>query len=83
MLLLVLVSRTHEDAGIGTRTGNETMFPSVCASCSVLKFKVGMERSIVGGGCFFKAVKMATIGVPLGSPSSTSSGSSPLTLDRG
>ena len=57
------------------------MFPSVCAPCSVLKFKVGMERSIVGGGCFFKAVKMAT--VPLGSPSSTSSGSSPLTLDRG
>ena len=44
---LVLVSRM-QDAGVGTRIGNETMFPSPFS-----EFKVGMERRIVGGGCFF------------------------------
>ena len=48
-----------------------------------LKFKVGMEQGVVGGGCFSKPEKMATVGVPLGSPSSTFSSSSQLTLDRG
>ena len=60
--------------------------PKIASVPHFLIFKVGMERGIVGGDCFSKAEnseKMATIGVPVGSPSSTSSGSSPLTLDRG
>jgi len=66
--------------GLGTRLRFRLSVPHF------LIFKVGMERGIVGGDCFSKAEnseKMATIGVPVGSPSSTSSGSSPLTLDRG
>ena len=72
------VSRMHAVVrGLGTRLRLRLSVPHF------LIFKVGLERGIVGGDCFSKAEKMATIGVPVGSPSSTSSGSSPLTLDRG